>query len=198
MHAREPKKKRQRTISTEKARSNAEKMHATMRKRHKQKLLRALKAYREFGTMKDACETADISRSSLIAAIKRYPKFAREWENAYEDYLDMLEHAATTRAKSGSDRLLMFMLKGGRREKYSEGINVNNTKNTVNISAEQMVLIASEVAKEIAQNAMQRRKIEPIGADMQPKALQSWPSHPLDYEMESEDDVNEGSFEESN
>jgi len=48
------------------------------------------------------------------------PIFAEEWDGAVEAGTDKLEDEARRRALSGSDQLLMFMLKARRPAKYRE------------------------------------------------------------------------------
>jgi hypothetical protein len=48
------------------------------------------------------------------------PEFARVWDAAYTARVDHLEDVAFQRATEGSDQLLMFLLKGGRSERYGD------------------------------------------------------------------------------
>ena len=80
----------------------------------------ALKGYLEFGTITAGCLGANINRCTWYKWIKTDPEFATKVENAKEEVTDGLEQVAITRAKGGSDTLLIFLLKGNRPEKYKE------------------------------------------------------------------------------
>lgn len=97
-----------------------------------------LKALANSGIVLVACKTAGIGRSIAYQTRRKNAKFAEQWDDAIEDSLDILEAEARTRATKGtarpvfyqgskcgeiqeySDALIMFLLKGGRPEKYRE------------------------------------------------------------------------------
>lgn len=71
---------------------------------------------------------------------KADPKFADDWENAYQTAVDNLEETAWQRAKrqkDPSDTLLIFLLKGHRPERFKDRaqvehmgkIDISNAKN---------------------------------------------------------------------
>ena len=80
----------------------------------------ALKGYLEFGTITAGCLGANINRCTWYKWIKTDPEFETKVENAKEEVTDGLEQVAITRAKGGSDTLLIFLLKGNRPDKYKE------------------------------------------------------------------------------
>ncbi len=99
------------------------------------------------GNVSKACEAAGVkSRMTAYRARLNHPDFASLWDAAYEQAMDILEEEARRRAHDGlvrykfdkgkpilhpvtqepyyeleySDTLLIFLLKGGRPEKYRE------------------------------------------------------------------------------
>lgn len=101
-------------------------------------------AFRETGNVSASCRAADIARTTAYEWREQYPDFVKRWEDAKEDALDKLEEEAFRRAHDGvtserpifykgvevgtqtiteySDTLMIFLLKGGRPEKYRENI----------------------------------------------------------------------------
>lgn len=76
---------------------------------------------RDSGNVRASCEAAGLPRSTAYYWRERFVTFRNEWDDAMEDACDILEATAWKRAvKEGSDRLLMFLLKAHRREKYSD------------------------------------------------------------------------------
>ena len=89
-----------------------------------------------------ACRMAGVSRATVYRHRNRSARFARRWDDAVEDTVDVLEAEARRRAVSGvdrpvyyrgavvgsareySDNLLMFLLKTLRPEKYRERFDV--------------------------------------------------------------------------
>lgn len=70
-----------------------------------------------------ACRAARISRTIAYEWKAQDPAFAAAWQDALDAALDQLEQTAIERAHSGSDQLLMFLLKAHRPEKYREVVN---------------------------------------------------------------------------
>lgn len=105
----------------------------------------------ERGIVADACAVALVSRSQAYWWRNEDPSFALDWADAHEQAMDKLEAEAVRRAARGieepvihqgqlslkddgtpltvtrySDVLLMFLLNGGRSEKYRRGsVDVN-------------------------------------------------------------------------
>ena len=90
------------------------------------------------GNVTEACKLAGISRDTVYHHRKSDPSFAEKWANAEQEAADLLEKEAWRRATEGvaetqfykgvacgsiqrySDRLLEFLLRGARPEKYRE------------------------------------------------------------------------------
>lgn len=88
--------------------------------------------------MSRACELSGLSRKSAYDHRREDEEFAADWEDALDVSMDLLEEEARRRALEGveepvfyqgescglvrkySDTLLIFLLKGGRPEKFRE------------------------------------------------------------------------------
>lgn len=97
-----------------------------------------LEHFKDTGTIRQACEKIDVSRSTYHKWIKEDPDFVAEFESAKEDSNDMLLTEARRRAVKGvrediyykgepvgkkywhSDTLLMFLMKADNPAKYRE------------------------------------------------------------------------------
>jgi len=112
----------------------------------KKKCAVALRAYKRCGTITKSAKTAGIAPSTLRRYLEIYPKFAKRWNEAYEEYLDDLESIADYRARAYSDKLLQFLLTGGRKGKYGNVTNVTATA-TAKIEPESILTLANEMAK---------------------------------------------------
>lgn len=101
-----------------------------------------LEALRELGQVAAACRAAGVGRSLAYLHRQDDPEFAEAWDDAVQSGLDHLEEEAARRAVKGverpvfhkgqpvgtvkeySDTLLIFLLKGGRPEKYRDNHKV--------------------------------------------------------------------------
>jgi hypothetical protein len=72
------------------------------------------------GNVTDTCRKLDVDPSTVYDHKKADPEFARLWEEALDKAMDCLEIEAHRRAKAGSDRLLEFLLKCRRKDKYGD------------------------------------------------------------------------------
>lgn len=96
--------------------------------------LRFLDALRMTGIVTVAAKTAGIHRDTAYFERSQDPLFAKDWQEALDRGVDMLEDVAKQRAYDGSDLLLIFLLKAHRPEKYREvtkTIQVNVTPEQV-------------------------------------------------------------------
>lgn len=74
-----------------------------------------------------ACEAAGLKRPVVYSWKRRYATFAREWEDALEDAVDLLAAEAWRRAMGeDSDKLLIFLLKAHRRGLYGDHVEVQS------------------------------------------------------------------------
>jgi hypothetical protein len=69
-----------------------------------------------------AAESVGLSRRAAYNAREADPDFAAEWDAAVEAGTDRLEDEAKRRGLDKSDTLLIFLLKGRRREKYGDKV----------------------------------------------------------------------------
>lgn len=87
-----------------------------------------LDALREGATVKKACATVQVGRSTMYRERDNDPDFAAEWEDAYDEGADVLEAEAFRRAtEMGSDTLLIFLLKARRPEKFRDNVKHEHT-----------------------------------------------------------------------
>lgn len=82
---------------------------------------RFLARLRDTGNVRLSCNAAGVPRSTAYRWRDRWSTFADEWDEALEDACDILEAEAWKRAiEKNSDRLLMFLLKAHRPDKYKD------------------------------------------------------------------------------
>lgn len=87
---------------------------------------------RNSGNIRASCEAAVIPRTTAYRWRRTWKTFADEWDQALEDAIDILEAKAWKRAAEESDRLLMFLLKAHRREKYGDHFDVTTGGESLN------------------------------------------------------------------
>jgi hypothetical protein len=107
-----------------------------------------LKALADTGNVKLACYKASIGRAAAYHAYHRSEEFAKLWDQAIEDSVDMLEAEARRRAvgfdvpvyykgqtvgaiKQYSDVLMIVLLKGHRPEKYRDNYDIEKFINAI-------------------------------------------------------------------
>lgn len=81
------------------------------------------------GTVKQACAVAGISRQHAYRERQANEEFAIAWHDAIEDLVDGLERKAVEVALTGDTRMLEFLLKAHRPERYRENVHVEHTGN---------------------------------------------------------------------
>ena len=83
---------------------------------------RFLEGLRKYGTVLEGCKSAEIDRTTAYRWRKKWAWFAEQWDLALEDAADTYEAVALERCKidDKSNALLQFMLRGMRKEKYSD------------------------------------------------------------------------------
>lgn len=105
------------------------------------------------GNVSRACEAVDIARQTAYEWREEDTEFAKSWDRAKEIGLDTLEDEAVRRAYEGvdepivhlgvvtdtvkkySDTLMIFLLKGGKPEKYRERVDQRNSGSlTINVA----------------------------------------------------------------
>lgn len=85
-----------------------------------------LSALKASGNVRLACHAAGITRVTAFKHREMSPAFAADWDLCVEDAIDLLEALAWKRAKSGSDSMIIFLLKSLRRERYGEKSTVEH------------------------------------------------------------------------
>jgi hypothetical protein len=81
-----------------------------------------LMAFSQCGEQAKAATAAEVDRTTIWVWRKDDEVFAAAYEQAQEMAGDELEEVAISRAKAGSDTLLIFLLKGQKAEKYGDSI----------------------------------------------------------------------------
>jgi len=106
-----------------------------------EKKIAFLAALADTGQITKACKAIDIARPTAYEWRALDPEFARAWDAAKDRSMDVLEDEAFRRAHDGdanvipgkygeiirteySDTLLIFLLKGGKPNKYRERVDV--------------------------------------------------------------------------
>jgi hypothetical protein len=79
-----------------------------------------LSALRNSANVRLACQKAGIDRKTAYKLRDKSEPFKEQWKDALADACDVLEAEAWTRARGGSDLLLIFLLKAHRPEMYRE------------------------------------------------------------------------------
>jgi hypothetical protein len=85
-----------------------------------------LQSLQEEPNVSRACKTARIGRTIAYVHRKENPEFAAQWDFALKMGMGALEDEAVKRALSGSDTLLIFLLKAHDPAKYRENIDVTS------------------------------------------------------------------------
>ncbi len=106
---------------------------------------RFLKALRDSGIVREACESSRISRGQAYAARHDDEVFAAAWEAAMQEAVDLLESVARDRAVGGwdepvfyqgvacgairrrSDTLLMFLMKAHAPERFRDNYSIEHS-----------------------------------------------------------------------
>ena len=82
---------------------------------------RFLDKLKNCGNVRLSCSAAGVPRRTVYNWRAKWVTFADEWDDALEDACDILEAEAWKRAiEEQSDRLLMFLLKAHRPDKFKE------------------------------------------------------------------------------
>ena len=81
---------------------------------------RFLERLAQTGNVALSARAAGVQRCTVYRWRDKWVTFAKEWDNALDEALDMLEGMAWKRAAKQSDRLLMFLLKAHRRGFYGD------------------------------------------------------------------------------
>lgn len=91
-----------------------------------QKVLDAfIEGLEQGATITDACKAAGIGRMTAYDHRQRDEAFALRWADAIERGTEELETEARRRAMTGSDTLMIFLLKARRPDVYRERLSVD-------------------------------------------------------------------------
>jgi hypothetical protein len=109
------------------------------------------------GNVRLAADAVGVDRSTPYVRAARDPAFAAAWARAREDAIDTLEAEARRRALSGSDQLLMFLLRSLRPTLYRETLDVRlelrreaeRVAERLGCSVEEVLAAAERTAREV-------------------------------------------------
>lgn len=114
---------------------------------------RFLELVRQTGNTRLSADGAGVDRTTPYARAARDPRFAAQWAQAQEDAVDVLEAEARRRALSGSDAILMFLLRALRPDRYRDSIDV---RLELRREAERIAVQAGLSADELLEEAERR------------------------------------------
>lgn len=120
-----------------------------------------LKALSEEPNVSRACKEARVPRSTAYHAREEDAKFRQAWDEAIDDGVDVLEQEARRRALTGSDTLMIFLLKAYRRERFGDkatiDLNVSDLREAAIAKARELGL-SEQDAIETADDIEKRMK----------------------------------------
>lgn len=108
------------------------------------------------GNVRLAAGAAGVSRDAPYKRAARSPAFAARWTRAREDAIDTLEAEARRRALSGSDALLMFLLRALRPAVFRETIRLDIRREAERLASEIDGVTADELIAEAERIAQGR------------------------------------------
>jgi hypothetical protein len=120
-----------------------------------------LSVLRDTCNVRASCHAAGISRQAAYDYRDKDKAFRKQWADAIEDGIEVLEAAARQRAMSISDTLLIFLLKAHRpevyRDRYEVKINYSALRSEAeriakenDLPVEEVVAEAERIAKGVA------------------------------------------------
>lgn len=121
--------------------------------------LRALKAFAIGGHVGNACKAAGVKYSAWYRWIDEDPDFARALEQAKDMLADEIEGVAITRAKEGSDTLLLALLKALKPEKYREKQTITLVSPDVQSRLARQADVIVEVCRREIADATERARV---------------------------------------
>ena len=99
-----------------------------------QKKRALLVSYSQTGNISESAETANVARSMHYDWLANDPAYASAFHRADEIFGDVLEAEARRRALKASDTMLIFLLKGQKREKYGDKVqNEQSGEQTIRV-----------------------------------------------------------------
>lgn len=126
-------------------------------------------ALAQHGNIRQACIDGHISRSNAYHRRENDGEFAAAWDEALENFCDLLEGTYTRRAIEQSDRAIEFLLRANRPTKYGERTRVEHSGpdgGPIAVSTPALEAAAQELAAWRRQQAEQLAALTP----MEPRA----------------------------
>jgi hypothetical protein len=109
--------------------------------------LRFLEVFAATGNVRLAAGAAGVSRDAPYKRAQTSPPFAERWARAREDAIDTLDAEARRRALTGSDTLLMFLLRAHRPGLYRETLRIDIRGEMAKIAAAYGVDVEAALAE---------------------------------------------------
>lgn len=114
---------------------------------------RFLAALESEGTVSAACKLAGIDRSTAYRERQRDEDFAVAWSDVEQQVTDALEGKAVALALAGDTRLLEFLLKARRPDRYRDNVKVEHTgtikHDVTTMSTDELQALAGELADRV-------------------------------------------------
>ena len=95
---------------------------------------RFLEVFGETCNMSTSAESLDIPRSTVYYWLRSDPQFKEHFDQARLDGAEVLEDVAIKRATDTSDRLISFLLKSYRPERFGDKIDVTSGGKPIDLS----------------------------------------------------------------
>ncbi|NBB81653.1 MAG: terminase [Verrucomicrobia bacterium] len=95
-------------------------------------------------SVQNAANVAGVARGTVYRWRKEDEEFAAAWDMALDSGIDRLEDEAYKRALSGSDTLLIFLLKSKRPSIYSEKQRLEHTSPDGSVGPTRIEIVAGE------------------------------------------------------
>jgi very-short-patch-repair endonuclease len=105
-----------------------------------------VRALGELGNVRHGCLAAGVARATAYKRRETDAEFALAWDEALENFSDLLEGMYARRAMEQSDRAMEFLLKANRREKYGDRLQIDDIAKHIDImtlSTEQLERLVS-------------------------------------------------------
>lgn len=95
----------------------------------KKQMILVLREFVKVGVIGVAAENVGVPRRTHYSWMKKYPIYAKRFNEVREIFVDGLESIAIDRAKTKSDALLMMLLKAHRRDVYGDKTEMTHKGN---------------------------------------------------------------------
>jgi len=109
---------------------------------------------RTSGNVTLAARGAGVSRTEIYELRHNEPEFAKAWDSAIEEAVELLEAVAWQRAKNQSDSLIMFLLKAYKSERFADRLRIEGNLNIMQVNELVRALTDAELDVKMVFNDM--------------------------------------------